>query len=66
MKTTTTKEQQFQADIYEQLKMKLKRIETKCENLNCQIKDTWAGDLGHVLNQLNEIDSFLNDKYLTK
>ena len=42
----------------------LERIKTKCENFAKQVQTPYAGDLNHVIEDLHEIDKFLNDKYL--
>ena len=42
----------------------LKRIEKKSVNFTQQHINAWTGDLGSTFQDLQEIDSFLNDKYL--
>ena len=42
----------------------LKRISIKSKNFEKKNLDTCFGDLGWVLKELKEIDSFINDKYL--
>ena len=44
----------------------IKRISIKSKNFAKQTANPNFGDLGSVLSDLIEIDSFLNDKYLTK
>jgi hypothetical protein len=41
------------------------RIKLKCANLAQQTKNSYYGDLLHVIEDLKEIDLFINDKYLT-
>lgn len=47
-----------------EIKRLLKRIEKKSVNFTKQHINAWTGDLGSTLQNLQEIDSFLNVKYL--
>jgi hypothetical protein len=42
------------------------RIIEKCNNFADQSSNPYYGDLLHVIEDLKEIDYFLNDKYLNK
>lgn len=48
----------------EEVERLLVRIKTKCKNFAKQTQSPYAGDLNHVIEDLHEIDKFLNDKYL--
>jgi hypothetical protein len=60
----TTKET-YQTEQAVKIQLLISRIQSKSENFFNQNKDTWFGDLGYVADQLESIDKFLNDKYLT-
>lgn len=53
-------------DQHKKIQELLKRIDNKCKNFAKQEENPYYGDLFHVIEELKEIDSFLNDKYLTK
>jgi len=42
----------------------LKRISTKSKNFTKQESNPNYGDLGHIIEELKEVDRFINDKYL--
>ena len=56
----------YQKNLNDDIQILLKRIAIKCENFASKNCNTWHGDLGLCLEDLKEIDSFINDKYLTK
>ena len=49
---------------YKEIEKLLNRIKIKSKNFSETTQNTYYDDLSYVLNELKDIDTFLNDKYL--
>ena len=56
----------YQEKTNKEIQILLERISVKCKNFKDQNLNAWHGDLGFCLTELQQIDSFINDKYLNK
>ena len=54
-----TKQQEYQNQVIADVKRLLASIDKKSKAFHKENGNTWFGDLGHVREQLREIDTFL-------